>query len=91
MINAKTARKNAKEIEDNRIRALSAKLDEWIEAVVGTAITAASAEGRYSTWVQEFKEHHAVQEKREYICRKLTALGYRVSALPSGTLAVYWD
>lgn len=91
MINAETARKNAVEFEDNRKKTLFAKLDEWMETVVGAAVATASAEGRYSVWVQEFKEHYTIQENREYIARKLTALGYRVTALPSGSLDVHWN
>ncbi len=91
MINANEARKNAVTYEENRKTALHAKLDEWVETVVAPAVATASAEGRHSVWVQEFKEHYAIQENREYIARQLTALGYRVSALPSGALDIYWN
>lgn len=91
MINAETARKNAVEFEDNRKKTLFAKLDEWMETVVGAAVATASAEGRYSVGVREFQEHYTIQENREYIARKLTALGYRVGVLPSGTLDVHWN
>lgn len=91
MINAETARKNSVEFEENRKKALFAKLNEWVETVVGAAVATASTEGRYSVWVQEFKEHYTIQENREYICGKLVALGYRVNILPSGSLDVHWN
>lgn len=91
MINANEAKKNAKAYEENRQSTLHTKLDEWVETVVAPAVATASAEGRYSVWVREFQEHYTVQENREYIARKLTALGYRVFVLPSGTLDIYWN
>lgn len=91
MINANEARNNAVAYEKNGKNALHAKLDEWIETIVAPAVANASAEGRYSVWVQEFKEHYTIQENREYIARQLTALGYRVCVLPSGTLDIFWN